>query len=106
MAELRCGATGCTYNKDMYCCKGDILVGGKNAKEQDETCCESFLPKREDSYTIAIEHACKTISIDCEAANCIYNANYKCQAEHVDIKGSHACVRGETCCATFKDAGK
>lgn len=106
MAELRCGATGCTYNKDMYCCKGDILVGGKNAKEQDETCCESFLPKREDSYTSAIEHACKTISIDCEAANCIYNANYKCQAEHVDIKGSHACVRGETCCATFKDSGK
>ena len=33
---------------------------------------------------------CKTISIDCEATKCVYNSNYKCHAEHVDIKGGGA----------------
>ena len=35
MAELNCGATNCCYNKDCYCCKGDIMVGGKHASEKD-----------------------------------------------------------------------
>ena len=30
MAELRCRITNCVYNKDEYCCKGDIMVGGAN----------------------------------------------------------------------------
>ena len=31
MAELKCGVENCTYNKDKYCSKGDIMVGGKHA---------------------------------------------------------------------------
>ena len=33
----------------------------------------------------------------------VYNTNYKCYAEHVDIKGCGACDCGETACATFKE---
>jgi hypothetical protein len=50
-----------------------------------------------------LEHPCKTISIDCEAVKCVYNSNYKCHAEHVDIKGCGACDCRETACATFKE---
>ena len=46
MAELKCGAESCTYNKDHLCAKGDIMVGGKHADRSDDTCCESFLVKR------------------------------------------------------------
>ncbi len=105
MAELRCAVVNCTYNKDKYCSKGDIMVGGKHAEKEDETCCESFAQRREghDAYTSALSHPSRIISIDCEAVKCIYNSNYKCIAEHVDIKGSGAEDSNETACATFKE---
>jgi hypothetical protein len=34
---------------------------------------------------------------------CVYNTDYRCSAEHVDIKGNHAGTSGETLCATFKE---
>ena len=43
------------------------------------------------------------ISIDCEAVKCMYNENYRCSAEHVDIRGCGAKGCRETSCATFKE---
>ena len=37
MAELKCGVENCTYNKDKYCSKGDIMVGGKHAVNAGDT---------------------------------------------------------------------
>ena len=51
MAELKCKAEHCTYNKDHYCSKGDIMVGGKHAVTSEETRCESFAQKRGDPMT-------------------------------------------------------
>lgn len=104
MAELKCGVENCGYNQDCYCCKGDIMVGGQHACDCGDTCCESFLQRKEDSYTSSLCHPSRTISIDCEAANCKYNSNYKCYAEHVDIKGCGAADCKETECATFVEA--
>ena len=104
MAELKCGVDNCSYNQDKYCCKGDIMVGGTHADRSADTCCESFAQKREGSYTSSLEHPCRTISIDCEAVKCVYNSNYKCHAEHVDIKGGGACNCTETECGTFKES--
>ena len=105
MAELKCGVENCTYNEEKRCCKGDIMVGGKHACCDEDTCCESFAQKREghDAYTSSLSHSSPTISIDCEAVKCIYNSNYKCVAEHVDIKGCGACDCRETACATFTE---
>lgn len=102
MAELDCMVDSCVYNKRQCCCKGDIMVGGRHACECEDTCCDSFSEKRsEDSMISALEHPCKTISIDCEAANCKYNSNYKCVADHVDITGHNADTAKATLCATF-----
>ena len=103
MAELRCKADTCTYNKNEYCSKGDIMVGGKHAVESDETCCESFARKRGESMSNATSHPSRMISVDCEAVKCVYNANYKCTAEHVDISGAGADAGRETACRTFKE---
>ena len=46
MAELKCAVDSCTYNSDRLCCKGDILVGGKNARKEEDTCCESFQQRK------------------------------------------------------------
>lgn len=103
MAQLNCRVENCVYNKNQSCCKGDIMVGGKHADRRDDTCCESFSIKRSgNSYVSALEHPCRTISIDCEACNCMYNTNYKCHAEHVDITGHNACDCHQTTCGTFK----
>lgn len=105
MAELQCMVENCFYNHETCCCKGDIMVGGKHACCDQETCCESFTQRREseDAYTSSLSHPSKTISIDCEAVKCVYNSNYKCVAEHVDIKGCGACDCRETLCATFRE---
>ena len=103
MSALTCGVCNCTYNKDHCCCKGDIMVGGKHSCDCEDTCCESFHKRSGDSFTSAVSHPSQQISIDCEAVKCIYNTDYRCSAEHVDIKGNHAGTSGETLCATFRE---
>lgn len=103
MADLKCKVENCSYNSADCCCKGDIMVGGTNACTCDDTCCESFRDGKRDSFSNALDRPNKSISIDCEAVKCVYNTNYKCHAEHVDIKGCGACDCRETACATFKE---
>lgn len=101
MAELKCAATNCSYNVEHCCSKGDIMVGGSQAEKRCDTCCESFVDRSKDTYKSALDHACRTISIDCEACNCSYNSGYKCHAAKVDIGGAGACNCGDTECDTF-----
>lgn len=103
MAQLDCTVENCVYNKSDYCCKGDIMVGGTHANKEEDTCCESFSEAKKDNYISALEHPSRTISIDCEAVKCIYNSDYKCAANHVDIRGCGASDCRETSCATFKE---
>lgn len=103
MAQLDCAVRNCAYNDNCFCCKGDILVGGKHACREDDTCCESFADERKENFTSALEHPSRTISIDCEAVQCIYNSDYKCAASHVDIKGYGAAGYRETSCGTFTE---
>ncbi len=103
MAELRCGVDNCVFNKSEYCCKGDIMVGGKHACCTDDTCCDSFADNKSDRFTSSVHHPSQIINIDCEAVRCVYNSDYKCTASHVDIKGCGACDCRETACATFRE---
>ena len=65
-----------------------------------ELCAEE---RGKESFSNSLSHPSHTISIDCEAVKCIYNSNYKCVAEHVDIKGCGASDCRETACATFSE---
>lgn len=103
MAKLSCGALNCSYNKDRYCSKGDIMVSGKHANVSNDTSCDSFHRRMStESYSNAIIHPSEVISIDCEVDKCLYNDKYRCTAKHVDIKGKNADVSTETNCDTFK----
>ena len=42
MTMLDCSVTGCVYNEDRCCCKGDIKVEGRDAKNTADTCCGGF----------------------------------------------------------------
>lgn len=106
MTDLKCDVKTCAYNKEQLCSKGDIMVGGKQATTPKETRCESFRDKEQDHFVSSLDHPTKSISIDCEAVNCKYNANYRCAAEHVNISGCNACGCKETLCSTFADKTK
>ena len=104
MAELGCGVKNCVYNKEERCCKGDIMVGGRRASREEDTCCESFRDRSTDSFTNSMEKPHKNISIDCEVENCKYNHSLRCVAERVDIRGNGAKNSSGTLCATFTEA--
>ena len=46
MPLLNCMVTHCVYNKDELCSRGDIRIGGREARVADETCCDSFRDRR------------------------------------------------------------
>ncbi|MCD7883340.1 MAG: DUF1540 domain-containing protein [Lachnospiraceae bacterium] len=103
MPALVCSAKNCRYNDSMYCCKGEIEVGGKQAQICEETCCESFYERTGDCMkdSCGCGHADRTIGIQCAAVNCEYNDKCVCVADHVDISGAGACCSDETECVTF-----
>lgn len=106
MACLVCDAKKCAYNENFYCCKGDIMVGGKHADKEEQTFCESFRDQSRDFFKSSLDHPSEIIHIDCEAVNCVYNAGYRCHAENVTIKGGNAEDAKNTICSTFLDRDK
>lgn len=100
--QLDCYVTGCVYNADRYCCKGDIVVGGKEARENKETVCESFRERGSEQLKNVVDGTSKNIAIVCEATNCRFNEEKNCKAEHISIAGGGACTCGETECASFE----
>lgn len=101
MTKLQCSAANCFYNEDKCCCKGDIMVEGKDAKNAWGTCCASFREKKNDSARNAVLKPDKNVEVDCHACNCVHNKDCKCEAEHIGIGGSHACQCGQTECMSF-----
>lgn len=108
MSILTCGAESCIHNQNRLCCKGEICVGGNHAKCRDDTCCENYVLQRggmaaKDSFSSSIDHPSEYVSIDCEAASCVYNEHYKCVADRVDISGQGGTEEKDTCCMTFRE---
>ena len=101
MTILDCSVTGCVYNTDKCCCKGDIKVEGSEAKSNEETCCGSFRERGAKSASNVDKDICKMIDVVCQACNCKFNKDEKCSAEHIGIAGGDACNSRETECASF-----
>lgn len=101
MTYLDCSVTGCVYNKEHCCCKGDIHVEGSKAEQSSQTCCGSFKERGSNSCSNTVGTKSKEIDVTCDACNCGYNKDNKCSAEHIGIAGGNACTCGETECASF-----
>lgn len=97
-----CTVTNCIHNSDRCCCKSEILVDGSSAKDKEATCCSSFDRRHGDSFRNSYETPDKKLRIECNAVQCIYNANRYCSADQVDINGSSATDAAGTQCSTFR----
>ena len=97
MPLLSCTARTCLYNKNEYCSKGDIQVDGPNAQRPDETCCKSFVEKKEGAMnSMETGTATQTIQVACKAYD-----QEKCDAAKITIAGTNACRCDETMCGSF-----
>lgn len=104
MPLLVCSAQRCVYNDGMYCSKGEIQVGGEEACRPQETCCSSFQERTKENGRNSMGTPSQTIDVACEACQCRYNSDQKCQATKIGIAGAGACECQQTECSTFDKA--
>lgn len=102
MPGLVCSAQSCVYNNAMYCSRGDIRIGGDDAKVCQDTCCESFQERKNERATSSMGTPSAETEIKCDASHCRHNQECTCHAGHVDIAGAAACRCEETECVTFE----
>lgn len=102
MPALECAARTCLYNRDEYCSKGDIKVGGEDAKDIDDTCCTSFVEGAEESVRNSVGSPSEHIDVACDACTCMYNESRICDADRIHIAGAAASNKEDTACGTFE----
>ena len=100
MTFLDCSVTGCVYNTDRCCCRGEIRVEGDHARENRDTCCGSFRERKSAGTNVA-KRISKVVEVACGACECRFNEDKKCSAEHIGIAGGDACACEQTECASF-----
>lgn len=115
--ELSCSALNCVHNMSGLCSANVIHVLGSGAHISNETMCNTFAGK---GLKNAITHLpnmnmvgeMKQIFtngsiqmvpiIKCDALNCRYNDDRKCEAGNIQISGPSADSSEGTECETFK----
>ena len=88
MPELKCTVQTCVHNQQYLCALDKIQVGGENAKNPQETCCDSFQERKEGIYSNSMNsmnEASDRSAIDCKATNCMYNEQCKCHAGKISV---------------------
>ena len=95
------------FGNRLYVQRGKLLpqryikVEGEDAKESEDTCCGSFAERGDRCAKNVTGAAPKNIEVACCAANCVFNKEEKCSADHIGIAGGNACNCRETECASF-----
>lgn len=105
MPELKCTVQTCVHNQQYLCDLDKIQVGGEDAKNPQETCCDSFQERKDGSYTNAMDsmkNASDCARVDCRAEKCMYNENCECHAGKISVEGGSASEAKGTECATFQ----
>lgn len=101
MPELKCTVQTCRHNRNFLCDLDRIEVGGRNARTERETCCDSFEERKGDTYSNVTREASPITNIDCKAEECKYNCDCECHAGKISVEGGNACRCESTECATF-----
>ena len=104
MPELKCTVQTCVHNQQFLCDLDRIQVGGNNAKNPQETCCDSFQERKEGTYSnsMSMKNASDCSTVDCSATKCMYNENCACHAGRISVEGGNASNAAGTECATFQ----
>lgn len=106
MTQLKCDVIHCMSNRDNCCCRPDIQIGGSDATQQQQTCCESFQCTHGSASNMSdaqdYSHVNASMPVHCEATNCVYNSHCECDAKAIQVSGQAAEQMDQTLCATFE----
>ncbi|MDO5291958.1 MAG: DUF1540 domain-containing protein [bacterium] len=103
MPDLVCSVENCAYNSEYLCSLNEIHVAGSHAEDAHSTCCGSFCDQKESfSNCEQCGYATKSTEIACEAENCAYNDNNRCNADSIDVAGCGSQTAIGTECASFR----
>ena len=102
MTKLECNVDHCVNNEKNCCCRPDILISGRQAIEEDETCCSSFAERSHASINEAENNNPEPLTeVRCEADHCIYNDDLECAADFIVVDGNYAKRQCDTQCDSF-----
>lgn len=81
-----CNVTDCIYNDNSKCVSNSITIGGENAQNEIQTCCDTFSTKQGiiSSIKNAMDHTGET-KIKCDSVTCHYNSDRKCQLDSIKV---------------------
>lgn len=115
--KLSCSAGNCVHNMNGLCSANSIHVNGITSHSSSGTDCSTFSEKgfknafmnmgnmniggeiRQLFNSGSVEMSPK---IQCDAVNCMYNANKQCDASNIQIYGPGATSVTGTQCETFR----
>lgn len=102
MTVINCNVDVCSHNKSGSCYANRVDIGGKTACKSCDTCCGSFLDKKNYStLTNNTNDAGECSCLVCKVDNCTHNCNNLCDLTSIDVSGSNAKIYSETNCDSF-----
>lgn len=103
MSRINCEVTSCSHNKSQVCYANCVDIVGASAKAEKGTCCGSFLSKTVYSeLTNNVLSAGSCDCLKCSVETCVYNKNYLCSLDSIQVSGENAEYYTHTGCASFK----
>ncbi|MBE6830264.1 DUF1540 domain-containing protein [Clostridium sp. KNHs216] len=106
MTNLHCDVMTCANNRDNFCCRPEIQVSGRQAQDSEETCCSSFLDATDGAQnSVGCSLPNTALDIYCEAENCRFNSNERCDANEISVQSGNAQPHSQsaTACASFEN---
>ena len=103
MKKINCNITICSHNQSNVCYSNRVDVKGAGAKNDDDTCCASFL--NENTYGDLTNNTNSTSQCDaliCNVMNCEHNSNSACDLNSITINSNTSVkLYSETSCNDF-----
>ncbi|MEG2288600.1 MAG: DUF1540 domain-containing protein [Clostridium sp.] len=100
MVLLECSVQNCVNNNRNHCCLNEITVSGATTYQSENTNCENFINKSK-ALTNSISEGNPYTNINCRAKHCIYNKDFKCNADSIIVSGYTSETSEDTQCSNF-----
>lgn len=104
MQKINCEVDNCSHNCSGTCYANRVDIGGDSAQKDCDTCCGSFLDKKNYSdLTNSSNSSSQCDCLVCTVKTCTHNCNNLCNLSSINVNGSNPNMYVETNCASFEN---
>lgn len=103
MNKINCSIDNCSHNKANICYAARVDISGRNATTTEDTCCGSFLDKRNYSdLTSSTNNGKECDCLICKVNSCSHNQNNLCSLDSIQVNAmNNVQLYTETNCSSF-----